>query len=144
MVIKSIAAVVASIGFAILFNVRGKKIITAGLIGGAGSFVYFLLQDLGYSQVYAMFIGSMTLSALSEISARVHKCPVPTFLLCALIPLVPGGGMYYTMLEIVKNNLDAALTTGLNTLILAGSIVVGCLTVSSCVHMLNQLQKTKQ
>lgn len=143
MIIKSVAAILASIGFAILFNVKGKKIIIAGLIGGAGSFAYFLLQELGYSEVYAIFIGSMTLSVLSEIFARVYKCPVPTFLLCALIPLVPGGGMYYTMLEIVKNNLDVALTTGLHTLILAGSIVVGCLTVSSCVHMLNQLQKSK-
>lgn len=144
MVIKSIAAIFASIGFAILFNVRGKKIMTAGFIGGAGSFAYFFLQELGYSEVYAIFVASMTLSVLSEIFARVHKCPVPTFLLCALIPLVPGGGMYYTVLEIVKNNLDAALTTGLHTLILAGSIVIGCLTVSSCVHMLNQFHKAKQ
>ncbi len=135
------AAILASFGFGILFNVRGIRLLSASFIGGVGGFIYYLCLECGYSHGLGLFIASIMISLLSEIFARIHKCPVIMFLVCALIPLVPGGGMYYTMLEVVKGNIDHAIATGANTLIEAGSIVIGCLTVTSCVHMLRQIKK---
>lgn len=142
MLIQGLAAILASLGFAILFNIRGDKLISAAFIGGAGGVSYFLCMEMGNSQVVALFVASMVISILSELFARLQKCPVTTFLICALIPLVPGGGMYNTMLEIVRNNIDGAITVGLDTVIQACSIVIGCMLVSSSLRMFNQFRRS--
>ena len=143
MVMQGFAAVLASFGFAVLFNIRGDKLIAAALIGGCGGISYYLSMDLGASQVLGLFIASSLISILSEVFARILKCPATTFLICALIPLVPGGGMYYTMLEIVRDNIDMAINNGVDTIIQAGSIVIGCTFVSSAVKLMNQYKFRK-
>lgn len=144
MVYQGLAAILASLGFAILFNIRGDKLITASFIGGVGGITYYICVQLGYSQVVALFIASMIISIFSEVFARILKCPVTTFLICALIPLVPGGGMYYTMLAVVRNQIDVAINTGVDTIIQACSIVIGCMLVSSCLRMINQFRRNKR
>lgn len=133
--IQIIGAALGALGFAFLFNIRGDKLVVAAFIGGFGGFVYEMVLYLGSTNVMALFFSSIVISALSEIFARVFKCPVTTFLICALIPLVPGGGMYYTMLEIVQNNLTGALVKGIDTIAQACSIAVGCILVSSITKM---------
>lgn len=140
MLLQGISAALASLGFALLFNIRGDKLVSAAMIGGFGGLAYYLSLDYYHSTVTALFIASIVISILSEIFARIQKCPVTTFLLCALIPLVPGGGMYYTMLEIVRNHIDGAISMGISTLIQAFSIVVGCMLISSFLRLLNQLK----
>lgn len=138
--VQGLSALFASLGFAILFHIRGKKLIVASIIGGFGGIAYSLCLSYGYSQVPALFVASITISILSEIGARIMKCPVTIFLLSALIPLVPGGGMYYTMLAVVKDNIDLAIQTGADTLVQACSIVIGCTLVSSGFYMLKSIR----
>lgn len=141
---QGFAAILASLGFAILFNIRGDKLFAAALIGGCGGISYYMSMELGCSQVLALFIASCLISILSEVFARILKCPATTFLICALIPLVPGGGMYYTMLALVRDNIDAAINAGVDTIVQAGSIVIGCTFVSSAMKMMNQYKFRKQ
>lgn len=135
---SAFGAALGSLGFAILFNIRGDKLFTAAIIGGAGGLVYDIVLNLDHSVVVSLFFASVVISVLSEAFARVSKCPVTTFLVCALIPLVPGGGMYYTMLEIVQDNLNGALVRGIDTVAQACSIAVGCILVSSLMKMYNK------
>ena len=72
-----------------------------------------------------MFLAACGLCLVSELLARRMKTPVTTFLICALIPLVPGGGMYYTMLAIIQGNTMSALETGIHTLGCAGALALG-------------------
>lgn len=51
-------------------------------------------------------------------------------LIPALIPLAPGGGIYYTVYNIIDKNYDSASTYGYNTLIIAGSMAIGVLTAA--------------
>lgn len=135
---SAFGAALGSLGFAILFNIRGDKLFIAAIIGGAGGLVYDVVLKLDHSVVVSLFFASVVISVLSEAFARVSKCPVTTFLVCALIPLVPGGGMYYTMLEIVQDNLNGALVRGIDTVAQACSIAVGCILVSSLMKMYNK------
>lgn len=142
--INGFAAVFASLGFAILFNIRGDKLFSAAFIGGLGGVIYDLCIFFHSTQAMSLFIACVVISILSEIFARLLKCPVTTFLICALIPLVPGGGMYYTMLEVVQNNIDGAIIKGIDTIIQAGSIVIGCILVSSMTHLFNQIKEKRK
>lgn len=133
--IEGLFAFFASVGFAILFNIRKSKIIVAGVIGAIGGIVYHVLLKYSYSTFLSLFIASIVIALLSEVCARKYKTPATTFLVCALIPLVPGGGMYYTMLEIVRSNVDGALSMGVSTIMQAAAIVLGVTLISSTVRM---------
>ena len=134
----------ASLGFGILFNIKGKNLILAGIGGAIGGMVYKLVLFLGGSEMIAMFSGSVVFSLYSEILARVCKTPVTTFIICALIPLVPGGGMYRTMQQAIAGNIDKALAIGLNTISIAGVLVLGILLVSTLMLAFYHMQKERK
>lgn len=127
-----IASFIASLGFGILFNIKGKKLILAGIGGAIGGVVYHLCLRSGTSELIAMFTGSVSFSLYSEICARICKTPVTTFIICSLIPLVPGGGMYRMMLQAIDGNVINALSIGLDTITIAGVLALGILLVSTC------------
>lgn len=129
--LNSFYAFIATLGFGIIFNIKGRNLFFASLGGAIGWIFYELFLDLGLYNLTALFASSIIFSAYSEILARVLKTPVTTFVICALIPLVPGGGMYYTMLESIQGNIDKSLQTGLNTISQAGALAVGIIVVSS-------------
>lgn len=134
---RGFMALFASIGFGILFNAPKKIIPFIGTVGMLGGVTYKILSLYGISEVLSLFIASLLISFLSEILARKLHCPSTIFLICALVPLVPGGGMYYTMLEVVQNNINEALRLGINTLVQACSIVMACTLVSSIFYTVN-------
>lgn len=130
MIQTCLSAFVASLGFGVIFNIHGRKLFVAALCGGIGGLFYALSLLLGISEAISLMIGAMALSIASEIAARGLKAPVTAFLVCALIPLVPGGGMYYTMLEMVNGDINQAILLGVDTIVNAGSIAIGCTLVS--------------
>ena len=136
MFLKIFSALFATIFIAILFQVRKENVLITAIGGGLGSLVNECMLALGCSAFVAVFIASIAIAFYSEIMARVRKATDPTFLISALFPLVPGAGMYYTMLYIVHNDLDAALSTGINTLSTAALMALGILFVSTLSRIL--------
>ncbi|MGL4730805.1 MAG: threonine/serine exporter family protein [Clostridium sp.] len=142
-----IYAFISSLGFGILFNVRGRDLFFASLGGGLSWFIYKLSLHLGLSDIMALFLGTIAVSILSEICARLFKNPVTVYLICGLIPLVPGSGMYYTTFEAVRGSYNDALTKGIQTLFSAGSIAVAVMCVSTLSRLLTKIamrQKLKK
>ena len=131
MILETISAFTASFGFGIIFNIKGKNLFFASLCGALGWFVYKLSLRLGATDTTSMFFASVALSAYSEIFARILKTPVTTFIIAALIPLVPGGGMYYTMYEAITGNIITSLEIGITTLVSAGALAIGIILVST-------------
>lgn len=131
MLIKSLYALLATLGFGILFNIKGKNLIFASIGGAITWYVYLLVLNNTGATLAALLIASISAGIYSEIMARILKTPVTIFSICAIIPLVPGGGMYYTMLASVQGNITKFLSTGINTFSSAGAIAVGILVASS-------------
>ncbi|MFL0196499.1 threonine/serine exporter family protein [Clostridium sp. WILCCON 0269] len=132
MIINSIYILITTLSFSILGNVRGKNLIFSSLGGGLTWFFYLLSSHhLSSSSILCFFIASVVASIYSEVMARVLKTPATTFVICAVIPLVPGGGMYNTMLQSIQGHINESLSMGLNTLEIAGTIAVGIFLVSS-------------
>jgi uncharacterized membrane protein YjjB (DUF3815 family) len=131
-----LVSLIATFGFGIIFNIHGKNLIFASLGGGLGWIVYKTALNDGLSLSLSLFLASTIFSSYSEICARILKTPVTTFVICALIPLVPGGGMYYTMYEVVQGNIDKALSLGLETLASAGALALGIIFVSTLTRLM--------
>ena len=132
-IMPCIYAFIACFGFAITYNIRWQRMIPVCFGGALGWLVYLLLKDLG--DVFAYFVATIVIAAYTEIMARVCKVPVIVFLTTAVLPLVPGGGMYYTMEYCIKHETMLFVETGLHTLALAGAIVLGIMTVTTVVRM---------
>lgn len=135
LLISCLYAFAACLGFSLVFNIHGSRMLYAALGGALGWLVYLSLAPFG-GDLLQSFFAALTVSAYSEIMARLIKAPVTGFLLVAILPLVPGGGIYYTMEYFIAGQSDAFIRTGLHTFALAGIIAVGVLLVSSSVRML--------
>lgn len=126
-----IGALLPSIGFGVLFNVRNTSLFLAGLTGGIGGLMYQLCLYCGLNDSIANFIAAVALSICGEIFARKMKTTVSTFTAVALIPLVPGGGAYEMMVSFSQGNTLAGLMKGVHVLSVSGMLCLGILTVST-------------
>ena len=112
-------------------------------LGGAiGWFVYLLCRPL-QNDIVQFFIATVVITIYSEVMARIHKVPVTGYLLIALLPMVPGGGIYYTMEYCIAGNTQMFLETGLHTLGIAGALALGILLVSSLNRLFGMPRRNK-
>jgi uncharacterized membrane protein YjjB (DUF3815 family) len=130
----------ATVGFAILFNARGVDLPLAALGGALGWGIAAPLRGLGGSEALACLVASMGIGIYAELVAAIRMRPASIYIACGIIPLVPGGGMYFTMLEYVRGNGRQSLSIALATLLTAGAIAVG-LAVSSALSRLLALRR---
>lgn len=121
----------ATVGFAIFLNSPKSILAHVGIIGGIGWSFYVFLMENSFTPISANFIAAALVSMSSEILARKLKHPAISFVIPGIIPLVPGLSLYNTMLYLVQNNYDSAISTGATTLFVSAAIALGVLVVSS-------------
>lgn len=136
-------AFAACAAFSIAFNMRGKSLVFASLGGAIGWLAYLLCAPV-QNDILQFFFATMAISVYSEIMARVRREPVTGYLLVALLPMVPGGGIYYTMEYCIVGNTEMFLETGLHTLGIAGALAMGILLVSSLVRLWHIIRMTRK
>ena len=129
--IEIIASFFGTLGFGILFNMRGKKLFI-GAIGGLLSWALFLgLGLLFESEALRYFLVAIATTVYSEIMARLLKTPASTFCIITLIPLVPGSALYYTMTYALRGNLNAFISKAIYTIELSVALSLGIVIVIS-------------
>jgi len=139
LILPCIYAFAACFFFAIIYNIHGKKLIPVALGGAIGWCAYLLCSGLN-RDIYQYLLATIVIAVYSEIMARVNKVPVTIYLIVALLPLVPGGGIYYTMEYCINGNLSAFIHTGLHTVGIAGALALGILLVSSVVRLIKEMR----
>lgn len=126
-----ILAFMGSLGFSILFNIKDRKIWFAAL-GGLLAWLIYLLGGLWLSGEMAQyFVAANIVTFYSEICARIEKTPATTFLTAAIIPLVPGRALYYTMSYAINNRFAEFGEYGSYTVSIAVAIAAGIMVASS-------------
>lgn len=123
----------ATIGFSIFFNSPVKSLIPAGTIGGIGWTVSITLLNFSGNAILANSFAAALISLLSEILARKMKYPAIIFVIPGILPLIPGLGLYNTMLSLVNGNYTSAISIGTNALFVSASIAMGILLITSLV-----------
>ena len=124
----------ACVGFGLAFNIHGKGILICGAGAALGWLVYLVaLHTLG-NDLLAAFVAAMVISLFSEIMARIRRCPVTGYLQVALLPLVPGAGIYDSMRYCVAGEMDLFLSKLVHTIGMAAALSVGAMLVSTLVR----------
>lgn len=126
-ILPCLCAFAGCIGFTLVFNIHGP----GKLIGGFGGALGWLVYLLGGKTILAGFFAAAAISLFSEVMARIRRCPVTGYQLVALLPLVPGGGIYYAMRYCVAGETQAFLDMLLHTLGMAAALAAGGILASS-------------
>lgn len=119
-----LACAAAVLFYAIIMSVPKKTLLASSLLGAVGYVVYRLIYVFGEHDLLGFLAASFIVAAGSEILARKFKAPAALFVLPGIIPLVPGVGLYQTMLCLVRNDMSGFTDAGVRTLFISGIIAV--------------------
>lgn len=138
-------AVIGSAGFALLFGVRKEKIAFASVGGGIVWAVYLicrahLTDEILLCSVCAAAAGT----AYCELFARILRTPATVLLIPSMIPLVPGGPLYYAMSAMFRSDRAAAAAYGMQTLKFAVGIAAGITVITVISRPLNYLTRRRR
>ena len=111
--IQLISCGVAAAAFSVLLHQPWKTIPVSSVIAVAGYAVFLLLGK----STLAYFLATLFIGICCEICARVMKRTATLFVTGAIVPLVPGVGLYNTMLYVVAGDYSHAVNTGAATVL---------------------------
>ena len=133
-------AFVGTVGFAMLVHVPKKSWLPSGLIASCAYLVYFLLTKAGLPDPMGIFIGSLFGSLAGQVCARKMKTIGTVFLMSAIVPVVPGLGLYRMMASLGQGETAAGVDLGIQAMITIAMIALG-LSMGSFIDRIIQ-QKT--
>lgn len=103
-----------------------RKNIYVAAFGAALTWTIYLIGIQAIESIFfPAFIASAFAAFYAECFARIQKAPATVFLVVSVIPLIPGGSLYYTMNNIVQNFWKEALGYGKETCQYALGIALG-------------------
>ncbi len=142
-IIQIISGFVGSMGFAVLFNIRGKRFIAVSIGGLISWLLFVILSKFISNEPINYFIVACAISAYSELMAILLKSPTTTFITTALVPLIPGGSLYYTMAYAFQGNMTTFLQKGVYTLQLAAALALGIIVSSTITRITHKIIRQK-
>lgn len=115
-----------TVGFAMLVHVPKKSWLPCGLIAALSYLVYWLLTAVaGLADPIGIFAGSLVGSVIGQLSARKMKTIATVFVMAAVVPVVPGLGLYRMMALLGQGNMAAGGSQGIAAMITIAMIVLG-------------------
>lgn len=129
--IQIAAGLIGSLCFGILFNMRGKRLIAAAVGGLLSWGLFVVLSHFILNEPINYFIVAAVVSLYSEIMARILKTPAAPIVTTSLIPLIPGGSLYYTMASAFESDFTMFLEKAVSTLKLACALALGIIVVTT-------------
>jgi uncharacterized membrane protein YjjB (DUF3815 family) len=136
-------AFLACAAFSLVFELRRWRFILAASFTGAVAWLVYLLLDR-WGSVTQFLMATVAAAVLSELFARIFKTPATIFLIVAILPMVPGGGIYYTLEALINGDMQLFVRQGMETAAAAGAIAVGCSLVSSVARIITLLRQQRQ
>lgn len=111
--VQLISCGVAAAAFSVLLHQPWRTIPVSSVIAVAGYALFLLLEKT----TLAYFLATLFIGICCEICARVMKRTATLFVTGAIVPLVPGVGLYNTMLYVVAGDYGNAVHTGAATVL---------------------------
>jgi uncharacterized membrane protein YjjB (DUF3815 family) len=153
-IVGLLSAVAGTVGFAMLFRVRPKFLFACAIGGFVAYAVYLLTKNFVDGEFFPNVAAAVVTAVFSEICAHKLKAPVQLFTIPSLVPLMPGGALYYSMYYLLAKDTPLALRHAVITLEtafgLAGGVTVGItataavlVVIRQCKHYVNQRNTVK-
>ena len=132
-----------SIGYACTFNIRAKRLVTAGFGGLIGWAAYLIAGCFMFSEPMKYFVAALVINIYAEIMAVTEKAPSTVFLVSAIMPLVPGGMLYRTMRFAVTKEWGDFGKLGVETLSIALALALGMLIANTVIKSMRKRRRKR-
>ncbi|MEG0270608.1 MAG: threonine/serine exporter family protein, partial [Clostridia bacterium] len=121
----AVSSFVAGIGLGALFYAPRKAMLWGAALGAAGYLCYWLALEWGASEAVAMFMSAFLAAMGAQCAAKRLHMIATIFVTIAILPLVPGLGLYRAMSAIAMGQTGAGLATAAQTMALILMIALG-------------------
>ncbi|MGL4761936.1 MAG: threonine/serine exporter family protein [Sarcina sp.] len=138
-----LACTLGAFGYALVYNVKKDKLFAVAIGGFLTITMYVIGNELLNDVFLATTISSAALTFYSEILARNLKSPATVFLMPGIIPLVPGGGLFYTMTGLLTGNDIQFEAYKISTFEATAGIAIGVIIASLIFQHINRLLAKK-
>ncbi len=116
--------------YSVLMRVKKRHLPAIGCGAAMTFLIYAVLNHFGLSLIFSNMAAALVATLYGEIMARVLKAPVSVYSIPSIIPLVPGGSLYYTMAALMNGNEEEFFLRGMDTIQTALGIAIGIISVS--------------
>lgn len=123
-----------SAGFGIVFGIRPKELGYAGLAGVAARIAVMLCQTVTDNRLLYTLAGALLGALYAELLGRSKKTVVTKFLYPAMVPMIPGDLLYYTIVCIVNADGAGGLLYGTELVQALLGIALGCMLAPMFLH----------
>ena len=133
MLIESIFASIASVGFAMVFNVPRHTLIYCA-VGGAITYIArTMFLHIGLGIEISTFLASTFIGIVALYWSRKSLIPRPVYTVASIIPMIPGTYAFSAMISLVDMNshgitpelIEVFITSGLKAISILGAISFG-------------------
>lgn len=137
-----VGAFFGSVGFAMLVHVPKRSWLPSGMIAGLSYLLYWALtRPAGLPDPVGIFAGSLFGCLMGHVCAWRMKMINTVFLTAAVVPVVPGLGLYRMMAQLGQGNTAGGASMGVGTMVTIAMIVLG-LTLGSFIF--RQMRHAKE
>lgn len=124
--IRLFMSFVATMCYAVMYNVPRRALVPAGCIGVLAWGVLMLLQRYAhFNALAASFCAALAGAIASECLARLQHIPASVYSFAGIVTLVPGTSAYATMRAFVLGDYAAGISRGTETMLIAGAVAAG-------------------
>ena len=114
-----------TVGFAMLVHIPKRAWLVSGLVAVFSYLLYWGLLHLGLSDPASIFLGALFGSLTAQLCARKMKIISTVFLISAIVPVVPGLGLYRMMSYLGQGQLAEGGDQGIRAMMTIGMIALG-------------------
>ena len=132
-----VASTVGTMGIILQFGIEKRVIIWALISSILCCATYEMLFEAGWGLFMSSFIASAVAAAYSDVMAHIVKVPATVLIIPAIVPLVPGGKLYYTMYGAVSSDMVKFSSNGIDALKIAAGLAIGVIAVTAISRPVN-------
>lgn len=122
--IRSLAAGLGTIAFALMFRVRKRHFVDCGVLGTITWLAYMICIRIWNNEAIAVFVSGFAAVLASRVLAVLRRCPATVFLMTSLIPLLPGISLYRTIYYLLMGSAQISMHFGKLCFLTAFTIAV--------------------
>ena len=148
LIVVVISMSLGSAGAIMIFGIEKKAFWWAVLCVFLAAIGFELPRYFGVGLFTSSLISAAVAAAYADVMAHVLKVPATVMIIPGIIPAVPGGRLYYTMLAAVNSNMDEFYEQGKGVLLITAGLAIGIIGVTAISRpinaYINKLNQTKQ
>lgn len=128
---------IATWTYCIIMSLPKRSFAISSLCASLTYFIYRIIHLEAGREMLGYLIAALFASCMSELFARKFKMPTTIFVFPAIIPLVPGLGLYRSMLCLVNSDIGGFTNEAVKTLFISGIVAVTVAVVNATFRSLS-------